>query len=216
MGKKHRVGRQNLTEAEMIAAVNMFKTHIANTDLVLAIDFEATCCDDDSFPRDQSEIIEFGCALVDPKTNALVGTFASFVRPQIHPTLHPFCTQLTTITQDQVDNAPELKKVLRSFADWLHKNVFMSGKTLTWISWGQYDYNRLNGDCMRARLNNPLGGVKHFNFKQIEGIASRSREKGLKGAVEHYGLKWQGVHHRGVDDAANVANLFLHLMEKWK
>lgn len=216
MSKKHRVGRQNLTEAEMIAAVELFKNAVGSSDYVLAIDFEATCCDDDSFPRHESEIIEFGCALIDMQTRSIAGTFESFVRPQVHPTLHRFCTELTTITQDQVDNAPELRKVLRSFADWLHQKVFIKGKTLTWISWGQYDFNRLHGDCTRSRLTNPLGGVKHFNFKQVEGIAARSREKGLKGAVEHYGLKWKGVHHRGVDDAANVAQLFLHLTEKWK
>lgn len=204
-----------LSESEIVEITQAFKQVIKDSDFVLAVDFEATCCDDNSFPRRESEIIEFGCALVDVKQRKVVDTFSSFVKPQVHPVLHRFCTELTTIVQEQVDTAPVFKQVVKQVNDWLHEKVRIGNKSLVWISWGQYDFNKLIEDCARARVNNPLGGNSHFNFKRYEALLSRSREKGLDGVIKHYGLQWYGVHHRGVDDAVNVANLFLHITEKW-
>ncbi|RWW18429.1 hypothetical protein GW17_00017587 [Ensete ventricosum] len=36
---------------------------------------------------------------------------------------------------------------------------------------------------------------------------------GLKDAVEHVGLKWEGRAHCGLDDACNTARLLVHLMD---
>lgn len=212
---RNRVKKPQLTESETIEVTQAFKQAMKDADFVLAVDFEATCNDDNSFPRRESEIIEFGCALIDNKTREIVDTFSSFIKPQIHPVLHPFCTQLTSIVQENVDDAPPFKAVAKAVNDWLHTKVRIANKSMVWISWGQYDFNKLIEDCSRSRVNNPLAGNSHFNIKRYEALLSRSNEKGLDGVVKHYGLQWYGTHHRGVDDAINVANVYLHISEKW-
>ena len=69
------------------------------------IDFEATCCDKNSFPRNEMEIIEIGMVIVDYDTFEKVSEFQSFVKPVRHDKLTAFCKNLTSITQETVDSA---------------------------------------------------------------------------------------------------------------
>lgn len=78
---------------------------------LLVLDFEATCGD----AVKQKEIIEFPTLLYDMEestcrssvsrlcthryTEQVKATFHEYVRPEIHTTLTPFCTELTGITQ---------------------------------------------------------------------------------------------------------------------
>lgn len=80
-------------------------------DYLFVIDFECTC---DEYKRLKiQEIIEFPIIVIDLKQMAIVDKFHSFVKPTIYPTLTPFCTQLTGITQEKVDSALELPEVLK-------------------------------------------------------------------------------------------------------
>ena len=85
--------------------------------LCLVIDVEATTSDDGSLPKREMETIEIGAVLVDLATLATVDEHQTFVRPVRHPRLHPFCTRLTTITQDMVDAAPLFPDALRATCD---------------------------------------------------------------------------------------------------
>ena len=72
----------------------------------IVLDLEATCCDDDSIPREETEIIEIGAVLVDAATLTPGLEFQTFVKPLRHRVLTPFCTKLTTITQADVQRWP--------------------------------------------------------------------------------------------------------------
>jgi DNA polymerase III alpha subunit (gram-positive type) len=58
------------------------------------------------------------CIVHAPLTTAL----------QHHPTLSAFCTNLTGITQDQVDSAPEFPEAFRAFRQWLAEEGILSGE----------------------------------------------------------------------------------------
>jgi inhibitor of KinA sporulation pathway (predicted exonuclease) len=49
--------------------------------------------------------------LLMPDVYPQVGEWQRYVRPTVNPTLDPFCTQLTGITQAQVNNAQVLGRV---------------------------------------------------------------------------------------------------------
>jgi hypothetical protein len=66
-------------------------------DYLLVLDFEATC-NEGARPYPQ-EIIEFPVFVLNTKTLEVEGSFHRFVRPTIHTSLSPFCTQLTGISQ---------------------------------------------------------------------------------------------------------------------
>ncbi|MEL6846224.1 MAG: exonuclease domain-containing protein, partial [Bacteroidota bacterium] len=60
----------------------------------IIFDLEATCWRDRGSGY-QSEIIEIGALSIN-QAQQIQSEFSQFVRPQIHPLLSPFCTELTT------------------------------------------------------------------------------------------------------------------------
>lgn len=164
----------------------------------LVVDLEATCDQPESFPRDESEIIEIGAVLVDPDTLAPQDEFQTFVRPVLHPTLTAFCTELTSITQDQVQHAPMLRKALDALRRWLPQPV-------TLASWGAYDRNQFRRESQRKRITLPWD-QQHLNVK--EAFAKRVGQRmGVGQALRRLGLRFEGTPHRGIDDARNIVRL---------
>lgn len=167
----------------------------------LVIDLEATCCDDDAFPRDEMEIIEIGAVLVDAATLTPTAEFQTFVKPLRHRTLTPFCSELTTITQADVDRAPRFPQAILKLGE------FIRGKDALFCSWGGYDRNQFRRDAQHHRVKLPLG-ERHMNLK--EAFSRRlgdSRQYGTGQALRRVGLSFTGTHHRAIDDARNIARL---------
>jgi inhibitor of KinA sporulation pathway (predicted exonuclease) len=165
------------------------------------IDVEATCSDDGAFPREEMEIIEIGAVLVGAEDLETVDTFQTFVRPMRHGTLTPFCTRLTTITQADVDAAPRFPAALRKLRSVL------AGKDALFCSWGDYDRRQFERDARLHGVTLPFGD-RHLNLKKE--FARRLGETRLHGtgqALRHVGLQPTGTHHRGLDDARNIARL---------
>jgi inhibitor of KinA sporulation pathway (predicted exonuclease) len=165
----------------------------------LVVDLEATCDDLDSVPRDESEIIEIGAVLVDGVTLEPLREFQTFVRPVVHSRLTPFCTRLTTITQADVVRAPTFRFVAPKLAAF--------GQGALFCSWGAYDKNQLERDARRAGIRSPLG-PRHLNLKEaFARAAGEQRQPGNQTAMQRVGLTPSGTHHRGIDDARNIAKL---------
>ncbi|KAH9934887.1 ribonuclease H-like domain-containing protein [Fomitopsis serialis] len=120
-------------------------------DAFLVLDVEGTCEGTKSFDY-PNEIIEM-CLLrwKDKDDEGLaeclevVSEFRSFVKPTWRPQLSEFCTQLTGITQEQVDSAPTFTELVDSFREFLEANGLIdpdTGRRLVkfcWCSDGPYD-----------------------------------------------------------------------------
>lgn len=165
----------------------------------LVVDLEATCDDQHALPREETEIIEIGAVLVDGATLEPLEEFQTFVRPVVHPRLTPFCTRLTTITQADVVRAPTFRFVAPKLAAF--------GQGALFCSWGGYDKNQLERDARRAGIRSPLG-PRHLNLKEMFArAAGESGQLGTNMALRRVGLTPTGTHHRGIDDARNIARL---------
>ncbi len=165
----------------------------------LVVDLEATCDDMHALPREETEIIEIGAVLVDAVTLEPLEEFQSFVRPVKHPRLTPFCINLTTITQADVVRAPTFRFVAPKLAAF--------GQGALFCSWGGYDKNQLDRDARRAGIRSPLG-PRHLNLKEMFArAAGESSQLGTNMALRRVGLTPTGTHHRGIDDARNIARL---------
>ena len=168
----------------------------------LVIDFEATCCEKGTVPRDEMEIIEVGAVMVDGATFECVDEFQTFIRPVRHRELTPFCMELTSIEQKQVDEAPLFEDAMQLFKAWLHRYT-----GFVFCSWGDYDLKQLRQDCEFHRVPNPIS-APHSNVKKAMAERHLLRKKpGLAEAVRLVGLDFVGSHHRGIDDARNIARL---------
>ncbi len=168
----------------------------------VVIDLEATCCDDHSFDRDETEIIEIGAVLVDATTLTAGAEFQTFIKPVRHRTLTPFCTELTTITQADVDRAPRFPQALAALG------VFLRGKDAVFCSWGGYDKNQFRRDAQFHRIKQLPLGERHINLKEaFSRRLGESRQYGTGQALRRAGLSFTGTHHRAIDDARNIARL---------
>ncbi len=180
---------------------------ILSNHLIACVDLEATCCDDNSFPRSDMEIIEFGCTIVDPQDEyKVVATYDTFVRPVVYPQLTEFCKTLTTITQADVDSAQTWLELHHDMKTFFEDVSHHTGRPIAWVSWGDYDRNQIAKDNARWFIGTPQMPIMHFNLKRLDASwRNTTKERGLRGAIQHLGLSFPGTLHRAKDDAAAVA-----------
>ena len=166
----------------------------------VVVDLEATCWEERGSPE-RMEIIEIGAVLLMSSRGPVEREFGSFVRPVESPLLSDFCTRLTSIRQQDVDGAATFSEVLPRFVDWI------GGEPFVLASWGAYDLEQLRRDCRRHGLALPAGFERHVNLKQeyarLHGVAPMGMKRGLA----REGIPLAGTHHRGLDDARNIAKL---------
>lgn len=175
-------------------------------DRILVIDVESTCWAGPP-PRGQiSEIIEIGLCVVDAQRLRRLEKRAIMVRPQVSE-VSEFCTQLTSITPEMAAAGISLEQSLDMLS-----NEYQCYDRL-FASWGDYDRNQFQRNCDYFRLKYPFGPT-HLNVKTLFAFAhSLPREIGIDAACEIAGQPLEGTHHRGVDDAWNIAGL---LCELWR
>lgn len=176
----------------------------------IILDLEATCWEDRSL-KNTSEIIEIGAVRVN-EDQEITGEFSRFIRPQLHPELSEFCISLTTISQAEIDAAASFPVVLEEFLHWISEGdqPYLLG------SWGFYDRNQLEKDCALHGLDSswlaPHISIKH----QYAPLAGARRPMGMAGALKREGLPLVGTHHRGIDDARNITQIFLKYFHQWQ
>lgn len=170
---------------------------------VLVIDLEATCSNDESITGSNMEIIEIGACWVNPG-GEILDTFQTFVRPVVNRILTSFCTELTTIRQDQVDGAPTFDQVAPLLQEFALKHLEQNS---IWASWGAYDRNQFEFDSARHGVENPVTHLPHANLKKLFAKKRKIKRVGMMGALQIAGIEHTGEHHRALDDAINISKL---------
>jgi inhibitor of KinA sporulation pathway (predicted exonuclease) len=177
------------------------------TSYYLIVDLEATCSDDGSIPRHEMEIIEIGAVMLNRKTWEIDSEFQQFIQPVRNPQLTKFCTQLTSIRQEDVDQAPIFIEAISRFKDW----IYSSFNNYIFCSWGDYDKNQFVQDCKFHNVPYPFG-TEHINIKkEFSEYLGVSKRFGMAQALEHLGMELIGTHHRGIDDARNIAAIYKYM-----
>ncbi|MBQ0963324.1 exonuclease domain-containing protein [Streptomyces sp. RK23] len=176
--------------------------------LLNVIDLEATCWDGQPPPGEVSEIVEIGLAVVDLHARERVGRHRILVRPT-RSRVSAFCTELTGITQAEADGGVSLAVA----CDTLVREHGAGARP--WASWGDYDRKQFVRQCAADGVPYPFGHPAeraHTNAKAVFTVAHGLRRRpGMAQALEIAGLPLTGRHHRGVDDAWNIAALVLRL-----
>lgn len=179
-----------------------------NLDKIVVIDLEATCWDDKTEQGSQpSEIIEIGACFLNIKTGELSNKVGYIVRP-VYSTVSEFCTKLTSLTQEQVDRGIP-------FGDACNKMRKEFGTiNRVWASYGEYDRKKFEQDCALLHVQYPFKQT-HINVKTLLALKKGlSREPGLAEAVKMFGWEFEGTHHRGCDDAWNIAKVLWELIKR--
>ena len=171
------------------------------TDNILIIDLEATCWNGPVPHGQVNEIIEIGICILDAYTGEISMPKGILIKPE-RSTVSPFCTELTTITQDLLDQEGIS---FEDACDIVREEY--EGHYNTWASYGDYDRNMMQRQCKIRNIDYPLS-QDHINVKRLFYEIKNLRKKvGMKGALNILNIPLEGTHHRGVDDAKNIAKI---------
>lgn len=175
-------------------------------DTILVIDIESTCWDGEPPNDETTEIIEVGLCTVDVKSLTRRKKRSILIKP-IQSQISNYCTQLTTLTPDMFHDAGSLEDATR-----ILRNELQS-KNRLWASWGDYDRRQFERACAKQNVDYPFG-PSHLNVKSLFAVTTGSnREMGLDAAFRHLNLTMEGTHHRGDDDAWNIADILYRLLQ---
>jgi 3'-5' exoribonuclease 1 len=175
----------------------------------IILDLEATCWQDKN-QQHTSEIIEIGAVCVN-QNKEIISQFSEFVKPILNPQLSNFCKDLTSIAQSQIDTAKTYDFVIQKFKEWININ-----EEYVLCSWGFYDKSQFKADCSLHKLDIKWL-TNHISLKhQYAEIKNLNKPIGMGGALKLEKLSLDGTHHRGIDDAKNIAKIFLKYFDYWK
>jgi inhibitor of KinA sporulation pathway (predicted exonuclease) len=174
-------------------------------DEIVVIDVEATCWEGTPPAGEVREIIEVGICTVDVRTLARGERQSVLVRPE-RSRVSPFCTALTTLTPEQVAAGASFAEACALLVSRL------STRERAWASWGDFDRVLFDEQCRRAGVRSPFG-TTHLNVKHLFSLAhGLPGELGMMEALRHAQMDHEGTHHRGGDDAWNIAGLLASLL----
>ena len=180
------------------------------TEKIIIIDLEATCWNG-PVPKGQvNEIIEIGICELDTLSGAITKNKGILIKPE-HSTVSPFCTELTTITQELLDdNGVSFQEAINQLVDEYNPDLY------TWASYGQYDLNMLKKQCKLFDVPYPMSN-EHINvkvwFAELFGL---QKPTGMNGALHLLNIPLEGTHHRGIDDAKNIAKILYWCIQNKK
>ncbi|KAA1471259.1 hypothetical protein DENSPDRAFT_775988 [Dentipellis sp. KUC8613] len=213
-------------------------------DAFLVLDVEATCLQGTDFQW-PNEIIEWPVCLLkwtDKQQSGaasrlqIVDEFRSFVKPTWRPRLSQFCTDLTGITQEQVDAAPHFPDVAEAFAAFLVKNGLIHPGTrertvrFCWCTDGPFDVRDfvvkqcfisnismpdwIKGDVMDVRRTvSAWSEMKQTQTKKP--LFPRRISLNIPSQLRALGLApFEGRQHSGIDDARNIARIVTELARR--
>ncbi|WP_028401389.1 3'-5' exonuclease KapD [Ectobacillus panaciterrae] len=173
----------------------------------LFLDFEFTMPENKKKPHGFfPEIIEVG--IVSVIGNEITDTFSSYVRPEKFPTLTERCKGFLHITQEEIESGISFSELIARLAK------YEEVRPSTVITWGNMDMKVLKQNCEVSQIPYPFKKHRDLSLEYKRFFGDRN-QTGLWKAIEAYGKKGTGKHHRALDDALTTYSIF-KLVEKDK
>ena len=129
-----------------------------HTKNIIIVDLEATCWNGKVPDGQVNEIIEIGICILHTNSGEITQNQGILIKPE-RSEVSPFCTELTTITQELLDTEGIS---FEAACTKLRKEY--NPKHYTWASYGQYDLNMLKKQCSIRKVEYPMGH-DHINVK---------------------------------------------------
>ena len=175
-------------------------------DLALVLDLELATWRGRPPKGQRRDIIEIGVATYNFHNGNVEKKESIFIKPQ-NAEISDFCTELTGITQEQLDDVGiTIEEAMRRLWKRYESNKRM------WMSWGENDRNYIRKECVDYGIQNPM----HIGYLDVRDlfISKYNYEPSLGIALQEVGLEFEGLEHSGVSDAYNTAKLYKNLIGK--
>lgn len=183
---------------------------------ICILDFEATCDNKQgvSFPN---EVIEFPSVMIRVKndTTERIGEFQEYCLPKNNPKLTKFCTELTGITQEQVNSGKQFPAVLELHHRWINKMTNNNTSSMTFVTCGDWDLMKMAKiEYTNWNLTPPKEYLRFMNIKTMYTEFYNKKAGGMYGMLMDMGLTLDGRHHSGLDDSRNIGKIFEKLISE--
>lgn len=173
--------------------------------MTIIFDIEASCDKDNkSYPM---ETIEIGAVKI--VEGEVMDKFQTFIKPEYVSSLTEFCTSLTGITYEMLENAPSFKEGISAFYE------FALGHKI--YSCGQFDRKFLTREIQDKIPETSFLIIKnfiessHINLKDLYSNVTGFKQAGMINMASRLNLEIKGSVHRALDDAVNLSNIYLEL-----
>lgn len=176
---------------------------------LLIVDVESSCWgNENNRPKNETnDIIEVGISVVNLMSLQIEKTESILVVPE-RSKISKYCTDLTTLTQAQVDAGVSFKIACEMLEDKYNS------RNLTWGSWGQYDRKMFEMQCRDLCVPYPFSR-NHINLKNIFSVFyGLNKELNVPTALDYLDMPFVGTLHRGDADSFNIANIFIQMTKK--
>lgn len=172
---------------------------------LLVLDLEATCWEDKEFQSNNSEIIEIGFCFLDLKTKEISNPESIIVKPELLD-ISDYCTNLTSITLDQVTKGLSLKEACEK----LKNEFYIHNYPLA--TYGLWDSVFFKTECSKKNIDYPFN-LDVLNVKLLFELVSLKKKKlGLLNAMKFFNMSFEGNQHRADIDSYNTARLLRKIL----
>ncbi|CAG8558493.1 17126_t:CDS:2 [Acaulospora morrowiae] len=195
--------------------------HCPGIDYLVVIDFEATCDENATNPqalqvtKETAEIIEFAWVIVDTNTLEVVYQHTQYVKPENTP-LTAFCTNLTNITWDKLEQAGTLQNAITNLDDYIKSHIISQNKTFCFCTHGAWDLRiQLPREARDKHIELPpyLAHCRLFDLKQeyqrwqVHHQDVILKNHSLEEMCESFDLQVAGPTHTGLGDSLTMVNI---------
>lgn len=144
--------------------------------------------------RLRGEVIQIGAVKLDKNMN-ICGSYQVIVKPRYYKKLHRHVSELTGITQEQMDAGVPLKEAAEKFKNWC-------GKDFAFLTWGPDDIPMLKENFHVNSIQSDWLDVTYdlqqiFN-RQTDGA---SKQRSLEYAMEYFEIPQTLPAHDALNDA---------------
>lgn len=149
------------------------------------------------------EIIELGAVKLNDQRE-VVDSYTQIIKPAVYKTLFYRTTELTGITQKEVDAGADFGEAIMDFLFWC-------GEDYMFCTWGNLDLLELQRNLKHYKILDLLPGpVKYLNLQKIFKLfySEDQQNSSLENAVSYFGISSEGHFHRAVNDALYTAKVF--------
>ncbi len=144
--------------------------------------------------RLRGEVIQIGAVKMDSKMN-ICGSYQIIVKPQHFKKLHRHVSELTGITQEQMDMGTPLPEAAERFKKWC-------GKDFCFLTWGPDDIPMLKENFNVHGI--PFGWLDRVYDLQVifnRQTEDSAKQRSLEYAMEYFGLEQHLPAHDALNDA---------------
>lgn len=194
--------------------INRSQEVVQKFEYLLVLDFEATC--DRHIKLQPQEIIELPCVALSTSDWKMKDTFHAYIKPRIYPKLTPFCTELTGIMQEMVDNQPYFINVFSKFCEWLVEGgYFDKSNKSAFVTSGNWDLKiMLPNQCNLDNITLPDEFKQWIELKYTFSETTGYYPRNLKDMLARLDIPLQGRLHSGIDDVKNMISIIQALKER--